>query len=161
MTEDLTRIRVLCVDDHPVVRQGITMLLAVEPDMALVAEASNGREAIQQYRAHRPDVTLMDLQMPGMGGAEATAAIRRAGGSRSRVPIIAVTAHAMKEVREEILAAGMQDLITKPIDKEELAATIERWTGIDSKGAQRDDRIAENDLLAVSTVGRNLTKSCQ
>ena len=76
MTEDLTRIQVLCVDDHPIVRQGIAMLLSVEPDMALVAEASNGREAIQQFRAHRPDVTLMDLQMPGMGGLDAIGAIR-------------------------------------------------------------------------------------
>ena len=76
MTEVPTRIQVLCVDDHPVVRQGIAMLLSVEPDMALVAEASNGREAIQQFRLHRPDVTLMDLQMPGMGGLDAIAAIR-------------------------------------------------------------------------------------
>ena len=60
------QIRILCVDDHPLVRQGIAGLLAAEPDMALVAEAANGREAIQQFRAHRPDVTLMDLQMPEM-----------------------------------------------------------------------------------------------
>jgi signal transduction histidine kinase len=76
MTEDLTCIQVLCVDDHPIVRQGIATLLSVEPDMAVVAEASNGREAIQQFRAHRPDVTLMDLQMPGMGGLDAIGAIR-------------------------------------------------------------------------------------
>ncbi|HEY4081514.1 MAG TPA: response regulator [Burkholderiaceae bacterium] len=76
MTDDQTRIQVLCVDDHSILRQGIATLLAVEPDMALVAEASNGREAIQQFRAHRPDVTLMDLQMPGMGGLDAIGAIR-------------------------------------------------------------------------------------
>ncbi|WP_343639973.1 response regulator [Roseateles sp.] len=76
MIEDPSRIQVLCVDDHPIVRQGIATLLSVEPDMALVAEAANGREAIEQFRAHRPDVTLMDLQMPGLGGLDAIAAIR-------------------------------------------------------------------------------------
>ena len=76
MSDNPQRIRILCVDDHPIVRQGIAGLLAAEPDMALVAEASNGREAIQQFRAHRPDVTLMDLQMPEMGGLDAIGAIR-------------------------------------------------------------------------------------
>ena len=76
MTDAPTRIQVLCVDDHPIVRQGIQMLLSGQPDMALVAEAANGREAIQQFRAHRPDVTLMDLQMPGVGGLDAIGAIR-------------------------------------------------------------------------------------
>jgi signal transduction histidine kinase len=76
MTEDSAPIKVLCVDDHPIVRQGIATLLSVEPDMALVAEAANGREAIQRFRAHRPDVTLMDLQMPEMSGLDAISAIR-------------------------------------------------------------------------------------
>ncbi|WP_284617749.1 response regulator [Aquabacterium humicola] len=76
MTEDLAPIKVLCVDDHPIVRQGIATLLGAEPDMAFVAEASNGREAIQQFRIHRPDITLMDLQMPGMSGLEAISNIR-------------------------------------------------------------------------------------
>jgi DNA-binding NarL/FixJ family response regulator len=73
---DLIRGQVLCIDDHPIVRQGIATLLSVEPDVALVAQAANGREAIQQFRAHRPDVTLMDLQMPAMGGIDAIDAIR-------------------------------------------------------------------------------------
>ena len=64
------------VDDHPLFRKGIATILAGESDMSLVAEASNGREAIQQFRAHRPDVTLMDLQMPEMGGLDAMIAIR-------------------------------------------------------------------------------------
>ena len=61
-------IRILAVADHPIFRQGIAGLLADQPDMKLVAEACNGREAIQHYRAHRPDITLMDLQMPEMNG---------------------------------------------------------------------------------------------
>jgi len=69
-------IRVLVVDDHPVVRQGVAVLVGSQSDMTVVAEASNGREAIHQFRAHRPDVTLMDLQMPEMSGIDALAAIR-------------------------------------------------------------------------------------
>jgi len=69
-------IRILAVDDHPVVRQGIAGMVAIESDMTLVAEASNGREAIQQFRANRPDITLMDLQMPEMNGLDALIAIR-------------------------------------------------------------------------------------
>jgi DNA-binding NarL/FixJ family response regulator len=69
-------IRILAVDDHPVVRRGIAAMIATQPDMTLVAEATNGREAIQQFRAHRPDVALMDLQMPEMSGLDAVSAIR-------------------------------------------------------------------------------------
>jgi DNA-binding NarL/FixJ family response regulator len=68
-------IGILAVDDHPLVRQGIAGLVAGQSDMKMVAEASNGREAIQQFRAHRPDVTLMDVQMPEMNGVDAIIAI--------------------------------------------------------------------------------------
>ena len=71
-----SQIRILVVDDHPLLRQGIARLVADQSDMSLVAEASNGREAILQFRAHRPDVTLMDLQMPEMNGLDAIVAIR-------------------------------------------------------------------------------------
>jgi DNA-binding NarL/FixJ family response regulator len=70
-------IRILTVDDHPLLRKGIAALVNAEPDLKLVAEASNGREAIDAFRAHRPDVTLMDLQMPEVNGLEAIDAIRR------------------------------------------------------------------------------------
>src|SRR5258707_8441208 len=69
-------IRILTVDDHPLLREGIAGLVGDQADMSLVAEASNGREAIQQFRAHHPDVTLMDLQMPEMNGLDALIAIR-------------------------------------------------------------------------------------
>jgi DNA-binding NarL/FixJ family response regulator len=69
-------IRIVVADDHPLARAGIAALIADEPDIVLVGEAANGREAVEQFRAHRPDVTLMDVQMPQMTGLEATAAIR-------------------------------------------------------------------------------------
>jgi DNA-binding NarL/FixJ family response regulator len=70
------KIRILVVDDHPLLREGIAVLVGGEPDMELVAQASNGREGIEQFRRHLPDVTLMDLQMPETHGVDAIAAIR-------------------------------------------------------------------------------------
>jgi DNA-binding NarL/FixJ family response regulator len=75
MSASANSIRILAVDDHPLVRQGISGLVAGQPDMEMVGEASNGREAIQQFRTHRPDVTLMDMQMPEMNGVDAIIAI--------------------------------------------------------------------------------------
>src|SRR5580704_18730741 len=76
MTEQ-QEILVLCVDDHPLVRKGIASILANETDMQLVGEAGNGREAVDLYRQHHPDVVLMDLRMPDMDGVQATQAIRK------------------------------------------------------------------------------------
>src|SRR6202030_1141572 len=75
MSADTTAIRILVVDDHPVVRQGVAGLVGGQPDMTIVGHASNGREAIQQFRAHSPDIVLMDLQMPEMNGLDALMAI--------------------------------------------------------------------------------------
>src|SRR5215813_9100310 len=69
-------IRVLSVDDHPMLRDGIAALIASQPDLEVVGEASDGREAVEQFRKHRPDITLMDLQMPEMNGIDAIGAIR-------------------------------------------------------------------------------------
>jgi CheY-like chemotaxis protein len=75
MSSDPSSIRILSVDDHPLIRQGVAGLVATQADMNLIAEAANGREAIQQFHRHRPDITLMDLQMPEMNGLEAIIAI--------------------------------------------------------------------------------------
>jgi DNA-binding NarL/FixJ family response regulator len=76
MSQDAVKIRVLAVDDHPLLREGIAALLADETDVVLVGEAADGREAVEHFRKLRPDVTLMDLQMPHLNGVEATMAIR-------------------------------------------------------------------------------------
>ncbi len=71
-----TPIRVLCVDDHRLLREGIARIIGLQPDMAVIAEASNGEEAIEQFKRHKPDVTLMDLQLPRMNGLEAIRVIK-------------------------------------------------------------------------------------
>ena len=76
MSDDTSTIRILVADDHLVVREGVEALVRRQPDLQIVAQATNGREAIEQFRAHRPDVTLMDLQMPEMKGLDALIALR-------------------------------------------------------------------------------------
>ena len=76
MNAETKTIRILAADDHALLRQGIASLVEIEPDMELVAQAATGREAIEQFRRHRPDITLMDLQMPDISGVEAIIAIR-------------------------------------------------------------------------------------
>ncbi|WP_310319617.1 ATP-binding protein [Hydrogenophaga palleronii] len=121
MIEKLTRIQVLCVDDHPIVRQGIEMLLSAESDMALVAEAANGREAIQQFRAHRPDITLMDLQMPGMGGLDAIGAIRA---EFADARIIVLTTYADDAQAQRAMQAGARGYLLKSALHKELLDAI-------------------------------------
>jgi len=115
------RIRILCVDDHPVVRLGIARLVDVQSDMALVAEASNGREAIQQFHAHRPDVTLMDLQMPEMGGLDAIIAIR---GEFPDARIVVLTTYVGDTQALRALKAGARGYVLKNTMHKELVDTI-------------------------------------
>jgi DNA-binding NarL/FixJ family response regulator len=114
-------IRILAVDDHPIVRQGIAGLVAIHPDMTLVAEASNGREAIQQFRAHQPAVTLMDLQMPEMSGLDATIAIR---GEFPEARIIVLTTYAGDAQVLRALKAGARGYLLKNSLHKELLDTI-------------------------------------
>jgi signal transduction histidine kinase len=121
MTEDQTHIQVLCVDDHPIVRQGVATLLSVEPDIALVAQAANGREAIQQFRAHRPDITLMDLQMPGMSGLDTIGAIRA---EFPDARILVLTTYADDAQAQRALLAGAQGYLLKSALHKELLDAI-------------------------------------
>ena len=121
MSTDPDRIRILCVDDHPVVRQGIAGLVGIQPDMSLVSEAANGREAIQEFRTHRPDVTLMDLQMPEMSGLDAIIAIR---GEFPDARIIVLTTYAGDVQALRALKAGARAYLLKNSLHKELLDTI-------------------------------------
>jgi DNA-binding NarL/FixJ family response regulator len=114
-------IRILSVDDHPLLRGGIASLIATQPDMKLVAEASTGREAIQLFRAYRPDVTLMDVQLPEVDGIDALMAIR------SEFPdarVIVLTTYGGDVQAMRALKAGAQGYLLKSLLQKELLDTI-------------------------------------
>jgi DNA-binding NarL/FixJ family response regulator len=114
-------IRILSVDDHPLLREGIAALIGNQTDMEIVAEACNGREALEQFRKHRPDITLMDLQMPEMSGIDAVSAIR------SEFPegrIIILTTHAGDVQVSRALKAGARAYLLKGLLRKELLETI-------------------------------------
>ena len=114
-------IRILAVDDHPLIRQGIEGLVSAQPDLNLVAEATNGREAVQQFRAHQPDVTLMDLQMPEMNGLDAIIAIR---GEFPEAKIIVLTTYAGDVQALRAVKAGARAYLLKDTLHRELVETI-------------------------------------
>jgi DNA-binding NarL/FixJ family response regulator len=114
-------IRVLSVDDHPLLREGIAALVNAESDMKLVAEATNGQEAIEKFRLHRPDVTLMDLQMPTLNGIEAIIAIRSEF-PNARIIVLTTYAGDIQVVRA--LKAGARGYILKGHVRRELLDTI-------------------------------------
>ena len=114
-------IRVLCVDDHPIVRQGITALIGSQSDITVVAEASSGREAVQQFRALKPDVTLMDIQMPEMNGLDAITAIR---GEFPEARIIVLTTYQGDVQALRALKAGARAYLLKNTLHKELLETI-------------------------------------
>ena len=107
MTNDTRLIRILSVDDHPLLRSGIAALVDTQPDMRMVGEASNGIEAVQLHRELNPDVTLMDLQMPDMSGLDAIIAIRS---EQPSARIIVLTTYSGDVLAQRALKAGAQCL---------------------------------------------------
>jgi DNA-binding NarL/FixJ family response regulator len=115
------RIGILTVDDHPLLREGVASMINAEPDMQIVAEADSGAEAIKQFRSHRPDVTLMDLQMPGMNGVDAIKAIR---GEFEDARIIVLTTYTGDVQVLQALKAGAAGYLLKSALRTELLNAI-------------------------------------
>ena len=117
----MSPIRILTVDDHPLLREGIAAVLASEQDMVLVAEAANGREAVEQFRAQRPDVTLMDVQMPEVNGIDAIVKIRE---EFPDARIIVLTTYTGDAQAARAFKAGASGYLLKSMVRKELIDTI-------------------------------------
>lgn len=150
MTTDPKLIRILAVDDHALLREGIGALVADQPDMKIVAEAATGREAIEQFRAHTPDITLMDLQMPDMNGIDAIIAVR------SEFPdarFIVLTTYSGDVQVSRALKAGARAFLLKSLLRKELLDTIRAVHAgqkriPSSVAAQLADHLADDSLTA-------------
>lgn len=114
-------IRLMTVDDHPIYRGGLAALIGAYPDLQLVAEAANGREAVERFRQHRPDVTLMDLSMPVMNGVDAT---RTIVAEFADARIIALTTWEGDADIHRVLEAGARGYLLKDVVSEEVAAAV-------------------------------------
>jgi DNA-binding NarL/FixJ family response regulator len=152
-------IRILTVDDHPLLREGIAAVLEAEPDMLLVAEASDGGEAIEQFRRHRPDITLMDLQMPLMSGTDAIVEIRREFPSAR---IIVLTTYGGDAQAVRAFSAGAFGYLLKSMLRKELVETIRTVHGgkkrippeiaVEMAEHHSDDSLTEREIEVLREV---------
>ena len=118
-----SRIRIFSVDDHPLMSEGIAAVIKNEPDMLLVAEAASGRDAIAGFREHRPDVTLMDLRLPDIGGIDAMIAIRT---EFPNARVIMLTTFEGDAEIQRALEAGAQGYMLKSMPRKQLVEMIRR-----------------------------------
>jgi two-component system NarL family response regulator len=157
-------IRVLIVDDHFIVRMGLCGIINMQPDMAVVAEAEDGEEAVRRFREHRPDVTLMDLRMPGMDGIEAIGTIRK---EFPQANLLALSTYKGDEFVYRALQAGARGYLLKNIPGDQLLDAIRTVHGgrryIPAEIATHlADRIHQVDLSAreldvLSRIARGMT----
>src|SRR5262245_12694980 len=148
-TNSSQNIRVMVVDDHQIVRQGLVALLNTEPGLTVVAEATNGQQAVELYRQQRPDITLMDLRLPVLGGVEATKTIRQ---EFPAAKIIVLTTYDGDEDIYRALQAGAQSYLLKGVSFDELLEAIRTVHA----GARRiPSAVAER--LAERMTGQELT----
>jgi len=147
--ETLQSIRVMVVDDHKIVRQGLVALINTEPDLTVVAEGSDGQQAVELFRQHKPDVTLMDLRMPRLSGVEATKAIRQ---QSPTARIIVLTTFDGDEDIYRALQAGAQSYLLKGVSFEDLTDAIRTV-----HAGQRRIPAAVAERLAERMAGEELT----
>lgn len=134
-------IRVMLVDDHPAFRKGLAALISTENDLEVVAETGDGNEAIELFRRHKPDITLMDLRLPGMGGVEATIAIRK---EFPDARVIVLTTFDMDEDIYRAMDSGAKSYLLKDTPEDELAATIRAvYAGEEKLAPKLAERLAQ------------------
>src|SRR5262245_43800098 len=156
-------IRVLCVDDHPVVRAGLRAIICTQSDMTVVDEAGDGQTAVAKYQEHQPDVVVMDLRMPGLGGVEATARMRQ---EFPATRIIVLTTYEGDEDIHRALEAGAQAYLLKDMVRTELLDTIRQVLAgqrhvsphVAARLAEHTPRIAlsERELQVLAHIARGL-----
>ena len=108
-------------------RTRLRRMLEQDPDVEIVAECADGLAAVAAVQEESPDLLLLDIQMPGMDGFETIRAIRGSAGAVAGIPVVAMTANAMAGDRDDCLAAGMDDYVSKPLNRRSLGALLEKW----------------------------------
>ena len=160
MSSHSQQIRILVVDDHPLLRAGVAALIGTQEDMVIVGEATSGREAIESYRALRPDVTLMDIQMADMNGIDAIIAIRT---EFANAKVVVLTTYEGDALAYRALKAGARAYLLKSLVRKDLLNTVREVNAghkhIQSEVAARladhaaDDRLTEREVQVLILMG--------